>query len=98
MPEKVKLLSIYVDPGATVNVIRHGELSEKKQIGMPERLTNVIYHLDGIGELCHLDSVLSLPELNAVQWVYGEGKPGPMHWLDVYKKIRAAGKRVRASE
>jgi aspartate carbamoyltransferase regulatory subunit len=33
----------YVDPGATVNVIRHGELSEKKQIGMPERLTNVLF-------------------------------------------------------
>ena len=59
-----------------------------------ERLTNVIYHLDGIGQLAHLDSVLSLEELKAVQWVYGEGKPGPMHWLDVYRKIRAAGKRL----
>ena len=59
-----------------------------------ERLSNTIYHLDGIGELCHLDSILSLPELNAVQWVYGEGKPGPMHWLDVYRRIRAAGKRM----
>ena len=58
------------------------------------RLCNTIYHLDGIGELCHLDSVLSLPELNAVQWVYGAGKPGPMHWLDVYGRIRAAGKRM----
>ena len=59
-----------------------------------ERLDNTIYHLDGIGELCHLDSILALPRLNAVQWVYGEGKPGPMHWLDVYGKIRAAGKRM----
>ena len=33
----------YVDPEATVNVIREGELSEKKQIGMPERLTNVLF-------------------------------------------------------
>ena len=32
----------YVDPGATVNVIRDGELKEKKRIGMPERLENVI--------------------------------------------------------
>jgi hypothetical protein len=59
-----------------------------------ERLTNVIYHLDGVGELCHLDSVLSLPDLRAVQWVYGYGQPGPMHWLDVYRKIRAAGKGI----
>ena len=32
----------YVDPGATVNIIRDGELKEKKQIEMPERLVNVI--------------------------------------------------------
>ncbi len=32
----------YVDPGATVNIIKNGELSEKLTIGMPERLTNVI--------------------------------------------------------
>ena len=32
----------YVDPGATVNIIRNGELQEKKQIDMPETLVNVI--------------------------------------------------------
>ncbi len=32
----------YVDPGATVNLIRDGELREKKQIQMPEKLVNVI--------------------------------------------------------
>ena len=32
----------YVDPGATVNVIRNGELQEKKRIEMPEKLVNVI--------------------------------------------------------
>ena len=32
----------YVDPGATVNIIRNGELVEKKRIGMPETLVNVL--------------------------------------------------------
>ncbi len=32
----------YVDPDATVNVIRNGELVEKKSIPMPEQLVNVI--------------------------------------------------------
>ena len=32
----------YVDPDATVNVIRDGELVEKKSIPMPEQLVNVI--------------------------------------------------------
>ncbi len=32
----------YVDPGATVNIIRNGELKEKKRIEMPETLVNVL--------------------------------------------------------
>ena len=32
----------YVDSSATVNVIKNGKLVEKKSIGMPETLTNVI--------------------------------------------------------
>ena len=32
----------YVDPGITVNIIRNGELVEKKTIRTPEILTNVI--------------------------------------------------------
>lgn len=32
----------YVDPGVTINIIRNGELAEKKTIGLPQTLTNVI--------------------------------------------------------
>ena len=32
----------FVDPGVTVNIIRNGELCEKRRIDMPLRLTNVI--------------------------------------------------------
>jgi len=32
----------FVDPGVTVNIIKNGELAEKRRIDMPERLTNVI--------------------------------------------------------
>lgn len=32
----------YVDPEATVNIIRDGKLVEKKTIGMPKKLTNVL--------------------------------------------------------
>ena len=33
----------YVDPGVSINIIRNGELIEKKRIEMPETLTNVIF-------------------------------------------------------
>ena len=32
----------YVDPGITVNIIKNGELFEKRTIGVPKTLTNVI--------------------------------------------------------
>ena len=32
----------YVDPTATVNIIRDGKLVDKREIGMPETLVNVI--------------------------------------------------------
>lgn len=32
----------YVDPDATVNIIRDGKIVEKKQLTLPEKLTNVI--------------------------------------------------------
>jgi hypothetical protein len=54
-----------------------------------------IYHLDGPGALRHLDSLLELPDLNGIQWVYGAGQPGALHWLPVYKKIQAAGKAIQ---
>ena len=32
----------YVDPGITVNIIKDGERIEKRQLKLPERITNVI--------------------------------------------------------
>jgi hypothetical protein len=53
-----------------------------------------IYHLDGIGALRHLDLLLSIPELDAIQWVFGAGNEGFHRWVPVYKRIQAGGKGV----
>lgn len=58
------------------------------------RLDNTIYHLDGQGELKHLDYLLNIPQLNAVQWVWGDGSPSGRHWVELYRKIAAAGKGI----
>ena len=53
---------------------------------------HTLYHLDGPGALCHLDTILSIPELSGVQWVQGAGN-GPMtRWMSVLKRIQAAKK------
>jgi hypothetical protein len=58
------------------------------------KLSNPFYHLDGVGQLPHLDSLLSIPNLKGVQWVPGAGKPQGEEWPDVYRRIFAAGKRA----
>lgn len=59
------------------------------------KLANPFYHLDGVGQLKHLDSLLAIPELKGIQWVPGAGKPGVSEWPEVYRRIRAAGKLIQ---
>ena len=63
-----------------------------------KRLRHTIYHLDGIGAKKHLERLLTLPELNAIQWVYGVGQPGPYAWVDLYQKVLDAGKQIMIIE
>jgi hypothetical protein len=51
-----------------------------------------LYHLDGPAALKHLDSLLGIRELRAIQWVYGAGNGRASDWLPVYRKCQAAGK------
>jgi hypothetical protein len=58
-------------------------------------MTHNIFHLDGKGMLRHLDRILAIPEIQAIQWVQGVGDDAPiMQWLPVIKTIQAAGKGV----
>ena len=54
-----------------------------------------IYHLDGPGALRHLDSLLEIEELNAIQWVCGAGHGRASDWMPVYKRCQDAGKGLQ---
>lgn len=58
-------------------------------------LDRSIYHLDGPGALRHLDALLSIPELDAVQWIPGAGNEGFTRWIDLYRRIQAAAKGIQ---
>ena len=53
-----------------------------------------IYHVDGIGAFRHVDMLCSLKDLNALQILPGAGKPSPLHYMDILKKVQAAGKNL----
>ena len=59
------------------------------------RVDHGFYHLDGVGQLPHLELFLGIDELRGIQWVPGAGKANPCKWPDVFKRILAAGKRVQ---
>jgi len=59
-----------------------------------DKLDKSIYHLDGPDAIKHLDMILEIKKLNAVQWVCGSGNEGFNRWIDVYKKIQKAHKGV----
>jgi hypothetical protein len=59
-----------------------------------EHLDHSVYHLDGPGALRHLDDLLALPKLNAIQWVPGAGAKPLREWPDVLHKILSAGKAL----
>ena len=54
-----------------------------------------LFHLDGPGALRHLDALLELPGLSGIQWVYGAGAGPAERWIDVYRRIQAAGKSLQ---
>lgn len=55
-----------------------------------------IYHLDGEGEIRHLDMLLDIPSLSGIQWTAGDGN-APLYdekWFGLYKKIQDKKKNL----
>lgn len=63
-----------------------------------QKIDYTLYHLDGVGAMHHLDALLEIDELNAIQWTPGVGEPqgGSPKWYDLYKKILSHGKSIMA--
>jgi hypothetical protein len=63
-----------------------------------EWLDHSLYHLDGTQALCHLDQLLGIDGLDAVEWTPQAGieTGGSPRWYDLYRRILTAGKSVQA--
>lgn len=61
-----------------------------------EHMPRSIYHLDGVGEIPHVDMLLDIPGLNGIQWTAGAGNE-PLYsekWFPLYKKIQDKKKNL----
>ena len=57
-------------------------------------LDHAVYHVDGVGAFAHVDALCELERLQAIQILPGAGKPSPLHYMDVLKKVQRAGKNL----
>ncbi|HUV39441.1 MAG TPA: hypothetical protein VMY39_07485 [Planctomycetota bacterium] len=53
-----------------------------------------VFHLDGPGATKHIDALLEIPELRAIQYVTGAGTPAALPWVDMFRKIQSAGRSL----
>jgi 5-methyltetrahydrofolate--homocysteine methyltransferase len=57
-------------------------------------MTNAVYHMDGIGQIPHLDQILSIDGIKGIQWVPGSGTPEEQNWDWILERILASGKKL----
>lgn len=59
-------------------------------------LDHCFYHMDGVGQIRHLDDLLAVKRIDGIQWVPGAGQSDMYErcWRDLLKKCRRAGKSV----
>jgi len=60
-------------------------------------LDHSLYHLDGTQAMVHLDTLLSIGPLDAIEWTPQAGieTGGDKRWFDLYRRILAGGKSVQ---
>lgn len=61
-----------------------------------EEIPYTMYHLDGKDAVKHLDSIMKLDKLNALQWTPGAGEAdgGDEKWYGIYDKVMDSGKSL----
>lgn len=51
-----------------------------------------LYHFDGVEQVRHLDTLLSIKKIKMIQWTSVVSQPSPLQYMDELKRIQAGGK------
>jgi hypothetical protein len=55
-----------------------------------------VFHLDGPDAARHIDALLEVPEIQAIQFTPGAGTPSVLAWVEMFRKIQNKGRSVLA--
>jgi hypothetical protein len=53
-----------------------------------------VFHLDGAGSTRHVDALLEVPEIRAIQYTPGAASPSAMPWLEMFRKVQSKGRSL----
>jgi len=91
-----RLAKLQCDISAMISAEMFGDFMVPVLREMTSRLDYSFFHWDGVGALSHHDHLLSLPDLDMIQWTPGAGKEDGLdpRWWPLYHKTIDAGKRM----
>lgn len=59
-----------------------------------DRVGRNVFHLDGPDAARHIDCLLDVPAIRAIQFTPGKGTPSALAWLDMLKQIQRKGRSL----
>ncbi|MDR2303333.1 MAG: hypothetical protein LBE10_01920 [Treponema sp.] len=91
-----RIAKIQCDFSALINPGMFREIVQPSLRKQCQNLKYSIYHLDGPDAIKHLDALMEIEELDALQWTCGAGQPDGActQWYPIYDKVRSAGKSL----
>lgn len=89
-----KCAKIQCDFSALMSPVQFENLVLDSLRKQTEEIPYTLYHLDGPDAIRHVDALMKLDKLNALQWTHGaaEVDAGNEKWFPLFDKVRAAGK------
>jgi 5-methyltetrahydrofolate--homocysteine methyltransferase len=91
-----RMAKFQCDFSAMISPEMFGEFMVPVLNEMCSRVSYCMYHWDGPAALMHHDHLLSIPDLDMLQWTPGAGVEPPDHqrWWPYYHKTVEAGKKI----
>lgn len=91
-----RMVKLQCDFSAMISADMFGEFMVPVLTEMCQRISYSMYHWDGPGALRHHDHLLSIPQLDMLQWTPGAGvePPDDKRWWPYYHKTVEAGKKL----
>lgn len=91
-----RTVKLQCDLSAMISADAFREFIQESLRRQAKKADCVLYHLDGPQAIRHLDALMEIEEIDALQWTSGDAGPdGTLEdWDVIYDKARAAGKAL----